>query len=199
MKQIAQLISYLLHPLLMPLYALYFTFNVDSIFSLIPYPARLYCYVVTGVALVLMPLLSLPLFKRFRLISNYGLESKQERVYPILIAVVFAFVGFWVIGRMPYTNIVQQLYLVLIILLSVFSIVTLRWKMSMHMTAMGAACGFVFILGMKYWGDVRQVFMMLLILSGILASCRLYLKKHNPLQIYVGFLFGIAFVIGILY
>lgn len=66
MKQIAQLISYLLHPLLMPLYALYFTFNVDSIFSLIPYPARLYCYVVTGVALVVMPLLSLPLFKRFR-------------------------------------------------------------------------------------------------------------------------------------
>lgn len=67
------------------------------------------------------------------------------------------------------------------------------------MTAMGAACGFLFILGMKYWGDVRLVFMMMLILSGVLASCRLYLKKHNPLQVYVGFLFGLAFVIGILY
>lgn len=98
MKKVTQLISYLLHPLLMPLYVLYFIFNVDSIFSLIPFPARLYCYVVTGVALIGMPLLSLPLFKRFRLISDYGLESKQERVYPILIAVVFAFVGFWLIG-----------------------------------------------------------------------------------------------------
>lgn len=199
MKPVAQIVSYLLHPLLMPLYAIYFIFNVDSIFSLVPYPARLYSYVVTAVALVVLPLLSMPLFKRFRLISDYGLESKQERVYPILVAVVFAFVGFWVIGRIPYTNIVQQLYLVLIILLSAFSIVTLRWKMSMHMTAMGAVCGFIFILGMKYWGDVRLVFMMMLVLSGVLASCRLYLKKHNPLQVYIGFLFGLGFVIGILY
>lgn len=199
MKFIAQTISYVLHPLLMPLYALYFIFNVDSVFSLIPYPARLYSYIVTAIALLGMPLLSLPLFRRFRLISNYGLESRQERVYPILIAVIFAFLGFWLIGRIPYTNIVQQLYLVLIILLSAFSIVTLRWKMSMHMTAMGAVCGFLFILGIKYWGDVRNVFILVLILSGILASCRLYLEKHNPSQVYVGFLFGLVFVVGILY
>lgn len=198
-KYVAQTLSYLLHPLLMPLYAVYFIFNVDSVFSLVPPLTRIYCYCVTALVLLVLPLLSLPILKYFRLITSYGLDSRQERVYPILVAVVFSFLGFWFIGRVPYANIVQQLYLVLIILLSAFSIVTLRWKMSMHMTAMGAVCGFLFILGVKYLGDTRNIFILMVILSGILGSCRLYLGKHTPLQVGIGFLFGLAFVIGILY
>lgn len=193
------MVSYILHPLLMPLYILFLTFNVNSLFLLIPTEAKLYCYVVTIFTLLVMPLISLPLFRHFHLIKSYDLEDKQERVYPILIAVGFAFLGFWLLGRMAYTDIVQRLYLVLIILLSLFSVITLRWKISMHMTAIGGACGFLLVLGLKYSGDVRDSFMFMLFLAGLLASSRLYLKKHTPWQIYAGFLFGMCFVAGILY
>lgn len=193
------MMSYILHPLLMPLYILFLIFNVNSLFLLIPAEAKVYCYMVTILTLLVMPLISLPLFRHFRLIKSYGLEDKQERVYPILIAVGFAFLGFWLLGRMAYTDIVQRLYLVLIILLSLFSVITLRWKMSMHMTAIGGACGFLLILGLKYSGDVRDSFMFMLFLAGLLASSRLYLKKHTPWQVYTGFLFGMGFVAGILY
>lgn len=198
MKYFAQVFSYVLHPLVMPLYALFFIFNIDSLFLLIPASVRLYSYAITAMVLV-MALLSLPVFKYFRLVSDYGLEIRQERVYPLLVAIIFAFVGFWLMRQIPYINIVRQLYLVFIILLSTFSIVTLCWKMSMHMTAIGAVCGFLFILGTKYFGDARNVFMVMLILSGVLASCRLYLGKHNPLQVYIGFLFGLGLVVGILF
>lgn len=198
MKYFAQVISYVLHPLLMPLYILFFIFNIDSLFLLIPASVRLYSYAITAMVLI-MPLLSLPIFKYFRLVSDYGLEIRQERVYPILVAIIFAFVGFWLMRQIPYINIVRQLYLVLIILLSAFSIVTLCWKMSMHMTAIGAVCGFLFILGTKYFGDARNIFIMMLIFSAVLGSCRLYLEKHNPSQVYVGFLFGLGVVVGILF
>lgn len=198
MKYFAQVFSYVLHPLMMPLYALFFIFNIDSLFLLIPASVRLYSYAITAMVLV-MALLSLPVFKYFRLVSDYGLEIRQERVYPLLVAIIFAFVGFWLMRQIPYINIVRQLYLVFIILLSTFSIVTLCWKMSMHMTAIGAVCGFLFILGTKYFGDARNVFMIMLILSGVLASCRLYLGKHNSLQVYIGFLFGLGLVVGILF
>lgn len=199
MNVFARTISYLLHPLLMPVYILFFLFNANSLFSYIPEAVKSYCYLVTVFTLLVMPVASLPLFKYLRLVKSYELEEKQERVYPILIAVIFAFIGFWLLGRVAYTNIVQQLFLVLIILLSAFSVITLRWKMSMHMTAMGGVCGFLFILGMKYSGDVRTFFMLMILLSGLLAASRLYLKKHSPLQVYTGFLFGLCFVIGILF
>lgn len=195
----ARSMSFLLHPLLMPVYILFFLFSGDSMFSLIPFSSKLYCYIVTICCLLLMPLASLPLFRHFQLIRNYELDDKQERVYPILIAVAFAFLGFWLLGKVAYANIVQQLYLVLIILLSTFSVITIRWKMSMHMTAMGGVCGFLLILGLKYPGDIRSSFILMLLLAGLLAASRLYLKKHNPLQIYVGFLFGFLFVVGILF
>lgn len=199
MKYIASVVSYVLHPLVMPLYILFFLFNGDSLFSYIPESVKLYCYGVTLFTLLLMPIASLPLFKYLHLVKSYGLEDKQERVYPILTAVVFAFIGFWLLSRVAYTNIVQQLFLVLIILLSAFSVITLRWKMSMHMTAIGGVCGFLLIMGMRYAGDVRFFFMTMLILAGVLAACRLYLKKHTPLQIYAGFLFGLIFVAGVLF
>ena len=198
MKYIAQTISYILHPMLMPLYILFFIFNNNTLFAYIPWGVKLYCYLVTAFALLIMPVISLPLFKHFRLIRSYELNDKQERVYPILVAVAFAFLGFWLLGRIGYTNIVRQLYLVLIILLSTFSVITFRWKISMHMTAIGGLCGFLLVWGMNYQGDVRNAFILFLLLSGILATSRLYLKKHTPLQVYLGFLFGLFFVFGIL-
>lgn len=195
----ARFLSAVLHPLLMPVYALFFLFRGNTMFSLIPSGVKLYCYGLTFLMLFLMPLLSLPVFKRFRLIRNYGLNDKQERVYPILVAVGCAFVGFWFLKQVAYTHIVQQLYLIVIILLSVFSVITLRWKMSMHMTAIGGACAFVMMMGLKYPGDMRGSFMLMLLLSGMLAASRLYLGRHNPLQIYVGFLFGFVLVSAILF
>lgn len=199
MKAFASAVSYLLHPWLMPLYSLFFLFNSGSLFACIPRPVKWYCYGVTVLTLWIVPVLSLPLFKRLHWIKDYGLEDKQERVCPILAAVVSAFVGFWLLGRVAYTQIVQQLYLALIILLSVFSVITLRWKMSMHMTAVGGVCGFLLLLGVRYAGEVRFFLMGMLLGAGMLASCRLYLKKHTPFQIYAGFLFGLAFVAGILF
>ena len=199
MKYFAQIMSLMFHPLLLPLYGLFFIFNSDSVFSLIPMPVKLYCYAITIFFVLVMPLLSLPVFKKLKLINSYYLETSQERVYPALGAIFFAFIGFYIIRTFPYTNVVQQLYLVLIIVLAGFSIVTIRWKMSMHMTAMGAVCGFLFILGFKYLGDIQITLPVMFLISGILASSRLYLEKHNPAQVYAGYLFGLVFVIFILF
>lgn len=198
MKRFAECFSYAMHPLLLPLYGLFFVFNSNTVFSFIPAVSQNYCYVVTFVCLCLLPVVTLPLFKKLRLIRSYDLSDRKERIYPVVVSVFYAFGGFYLIRHVPYTNIVQQMYLVLIIVLCGFAIVTLRWKMSMHMTAAGAVCGFLLVIGFRYFGDVRTPFMGLLCLSGILGSCRLYLNKHNPAQVYAGFVFGLLFTFSIL-
>ena len=67
------------------------------------------------------------------------------------------------------------------------------------MTAIGALCGFVFILGMKYLGDVINLLPLLILVSGLVASARLYLKQHTPAQVYVGYIYGAAAVVAIMY
>lgn len=120
-------------------------------------------------------------------------------MFPVLVTIVGAFVVFYFSRNLPYSNIVRQFYLIMVIMLSGFMIVTIRWKISMHMTAIGALCGFVFILGMKYLGDVINLLPLLILVSGLVASARLYLKQHTPAQVYVGYIYGAAAVVAIMY
>ena len=63
----------------------------------------------------------------------------------------------------------------------------------------GYGGGFVFILGMKYLGDVINLLPLLILVSGLVASARLYLKQHTPAQVYVGYIYGAAAVVAIMY
>ena len=199
MKVLAFAVSILFHPLLLPLYVLFITFNSGTIFSYVPAYTQNMSYLLTLLGVTLTPLACLPLLKWLGLIENYRLMHKQDRVFPVLATVVGAFIVFYFSRNLPYSNIVRQFYLIMVIMLSGFMIVTIRWKISMHMTAIGALCGFVFILGMKYLGEVINLLPILILASGILASSRLYLKRHTPAQVYVGYIYGATAVVCILY
>ena len=198
MKVLAFAVSMLFHPLLLPLYVLFITFNTGTVFTYIPAYTQNMSYLLTLLGVTLIPLVCLPLLKWLGLIEGYRLAQKQDRVFPVLVTIVGAFIVFYFSRNLPYSNIVRQFYLIMVIMLSGFMIVTIRWKISMHMTAIGGLCGFLLVWGMNYQGDVRNAFILFLLLSGILATSRLYLKKHTPLQVYLGFLFGLFFVFGIL-
>ena len=140
MKLFAWSVSVLFHPLLLPLYMLFVTFNSDTIFSGIPDYTQNMSYLLTLLGVTLLPLASLPLLKWLGLVGDYQLRHKQDRVFPVLATVIGAFLVFYLSRNLPFSNIVRELYLIMVILLSGFMIVTMRWKMSMHMTAIGALC-----------------------------------------------------------
>ena len=190
MKVLAFAVSILFHPLLLPLYVLFITFNTGTVFTYIPAYTQNMSYLLTLLGVTLIPLLCLPLLKWLGLIEGYRLVQKQDRVFPVLVTIVGAFIVFYFSRNLPYSNIVRQFYLIMVIMLSGFMIVMIRWKISMHMTAIGALCGFVFILGMKYLGDVINLLPLLILVSGLVASARLYLKQHTPAQVYVGYIYG---------
>ena len=199
MKNVAFLVSLLAHPVVIPLYALFIIFHSGTIFSFIPLQTQYTAYLLTITGPVFIPLACLPLLKYLRLIDSYAMWNKQERIFPILITIVCFFVVVYLLREFPYAHIVRQFYLLIIILLSGFLFVTICWKMSIHMMAIGALCGFVFILGTKYFGDVMYTLSVLILLSGVLGSCRLYLKCHTPAQVYFGFLYGATFIVVVLY
>jgi len=199
MKLLACAVSVLFHPLLLPLYVLFITFNSGTIFSYVPAFTRNMSYLLTLLGVTLLPLVCLPLLKWAGLIKSYHLLHKQDRVFPVLVTIVGIFIVFYFSRVLPYSNIVRQLYLIMVILLAGVMIVTLRWKISMHMTAIGALCGFVFVLGAKYLGHVINLLPVLILFSGILASSRLYLKRHTPSQVYAGYVYGAAAVVCLLY
>ena len=56
-----------------------------------------------------------------------------------------------------------------------------------------------FYSGNEVFGDVINLLPLLILASGLVASARLYLKQHTPAQVYVGYIYGAAAVVAIMY
>ena len=63
MKVLAFAVSMLFHPLLLPLYVLFITFNTGTVFTYIPAYTQNMSYLLTLLGVTLIPLLCLPLLK----------------------------------------------------------------------------------------------------------------------------------------
>lgn len=190
---VAKIVSMLLHPLLMSFYVLALIFNIQSIFALIPSATKWYCFLVTGITLFLIPLLCMPILKYFRLIRDFSLENDMDRIWVLLVTGASTFFGFWLLSDISYTDVIQRFYLILMILEASSLSITSKWKISLHMVGIGGVCGLLFILGYKYFAHTSVWLMIWFLLAGLLGSSRLYLGKHTPAQVYVGFILGNLF------
>jgi len=56
---------------------------------------------------------------------------------------------------------------------------------------MGSVIGFFLIFGNLYSISILPIVVVLIFLTGVLASARLHLKAHTPLEISVGFFVGL--------
>jgi membrane-associated phospholipid phosphatase len=80
----------------------------------------------------------------------------------------------------------------------VAAIVSYFWKISIHLIGIGGVTGMISALSVKYGIDLLNLQILLLMISGLTASARLYLGEHNPKQVYTGFIFGFLIVFNII-
>ncbi len=194
MYYIAHGISYLLHPLLMPSYGLLilftlFNFGLGSTFEKI-----ILVTVFSGT--FLLPASFIPFYKYYKIISNIHMNDKRERLVPILFTLFLYFFTFLILRRLPLPYPILAFIFSSLVSLFITFVITLYWKISVHMIGMGGLIGLIFSI-MIYYKNIDYLFIMpgLILLSGILGTSRLYLKAHDNLQVYVGFFSGIIMVL----
>ena len=74
------------------------------------------------------------------------------------------------------------------------TLISLRWKISAHLTGMGGLCAFIAVLSTTYGASpsVMWVLIASVLISGIVGVARLGLGSHTPAQAGAGFLLGAA-------
>lgn len=191
-SKIASFISILLHPLFITFYGILLLF-VYTDFQYIF--ARHFAWFMIPVFIFscLIPALSIFLLKKAGYISNYGLDRKEERLLPFLITFMSYLVLYFYFYKAGLYNWFLSVLLVPLILLLIVGTVNLYWKISAHMTSIGALLGTVFSVSYNIKGlNPYGLFIILIILAGALGVSRLVLRKHTPAQVYIGFLIGLV-------
>lgn len=180
-------ISTILNPIVIPTIGvmLYFLLTPNNFESNQKFTILSLVFTVT----YLIPLLILILFKKLKITKNYEPNTIKERKIPIaLMIVLFYLLGKTIsnIGSLNLLFYATSLGLVLIYMLFFCNI-----KASVHLLSLGLFAGFFMVLSTIYTQSYIFLIMIILLLSGILATARLNLKAHTTKEIYFGFFIGI--------
>lgn len=191
MKKIADLISHVLHPLLMPLYCMALIFFNHNYLSIAVKPGmQNLVYAIVFITTFLMPSLS-AVFLLFRgQVQSLQMPTREERVLPFIITSIYYFICYYLIRQLSLPHIMSAVIRGAVVSLVLAMIINFKWKISIHMVGIGGATGMMFALTQLIFANFSVSIMATIFCAGILGSVRIYAGKHSLSQVYVGFLLG---------
>jgi len=195
MKLLSKLLSIVFHPLLMPTLGLFLIFSIGSHITYIPLQVKRLVYITVFVSSCLLPISIIPMLLALKQIKSIYMKSKSERVWPMFIAGLFFFAGYYFLSLVhAVPSFVLKYISATIITIYASLIITFYWKISIHMVGIGGLAGgllaFAFMLGI----DIHLLMSLAFAVAGLVGVARLHIKAHNPAQVYAGFMLGFVMV-----
>lgn len=187
----AKIISVVLHPVFYPTLGLFFFLNSGTYLETINDDAKNYLYLVTLFSTCVLPLLSVPFFAYRRVIKGVTMESRQERIVPLVLVVIFYYTGYYFISKAQFPSVITAYISSLVIIVSVALVVTIRWKISLHLIGAGGLAGSLAALSLRMETGLQEYIIAALLISSFAATSRLILKMHSARQLLLSFLAGL--------
>ena len=188
-KQLAIFISYLFHPLWMPLYVMLIFWNIDTVF-ISNDVVWLYILLVVFINTLLIPVLLFWMMKRLKIIESLHLDSQKDRFYPFAIIGIFYLTTWYVFNSIEIFTYLSLVFVLAAILVFFALAINFFWKISIHSMSMGAMSTAVLYLAAVHFIDEVWPVYLIFILSGLVGYARLKLKAHSSSQVYIGYILG---------
>ena len=192
-RWLAELVSFLLHPLFVPS----ILFGVVLFFSSIVSPPlaeehRLSVWGLLALTTLFIPLTCFLVLHYFGTMPSLKMIDRQERPAPFLyISIFYAIITYFFITKYPSLVNINIMLAGITFILFLITLITFYWKISAHSTGMGGAVGFLASFTLVYH-DLQLLYPLaiMIVLAGVSMSARLYLNEHKPVEVWVGALVG---------
>jgi membrane-associated phospholipid phosphatase len=195
MDTVAKLISAFLHPFVMPAATLMLLLHFDIYLSL---RIEMFIYLALVISInSIAPAISLWFMYKRNLISDLDIRNRKERVKPFLIVLSYYTLAYILTLDISGVS-VPELYrsLMLGLVLSIFAgwLITLKFKISMHMLASGGVLAAILISAIRLETLDLQWIAGIIISGGIVGWSRVYLGAHTLKEVYSGYAVGFCCV-----
>ncbi|WP_139314913.1 PAP2 family protein [Saccharicrinis aurantiacus] len=189
--KLAKIISTLFHPLLMPTLGLLVIFSLNSHITYIPFEYRKYITLVIFVSTFVLPLSIMPLFYQLGVIKSIQMEKPKERIIPLITTSFFFALGYLFLTRFQLPSFIASFYSGTLTAVVCALLITLFWKISIHMVGVGGVVGALLAISLKYGVNTLVMLTFCVFVAGLIGTARLKLNAHNPKQVYAGFALGL--------
>lgn len=190
-KKISTGISWGLHPFLLPIYMMAMLLTMTT-FAHYPSNVKFYLLWVVVLYAVIIPVLALGVLRSLGRISDYRVDDRRERMLPLLVGALCYILCAITIAKIPSAMFLRKFMVAAACCEILCLVVSLRWKISLHLTGMGAVVALLVVMNVVGVGNMMVPLMAAVLCAGALASARLYLGCHNGWQVLAGFCGGFA-------
>lgn len=193
MEKFFKIISAVFSPLIVPCYGIAMALCITPLF-IIPIQARMTVLGMCALFLFIFPALAVLALYRIGIVKDLGLNGRTERTIPYCVSMTCYAVCAYYLYRVNAPMWLVGFVTGGILTIAVNLIVNLWWKISGHMAAMGGWLGIAFFIAVNRLAviDMTWVVIVIILLCGLVATARLALERHTPLQVLAGTFNGIA-------
>jgi hypothetical protein len=211
LKNFAQVISVIFHPLLMLQYMLVmlllvnpYLFRINDIRN----PESVKLLLAVFFTSFLLPALAIFLMQRLEIIKTLEMRDRQERIGPFIASGIFYL---WLCVTAHRSSEIPTAFTICVwgttIGLFTAFIINLFFKISLHALGVGGFVGAVIVtmkwfsygvfpIWLPFYGaasmSINLVLMLALLIAGLVATARLILEAHEPKELIAGFALGIV-------
>lgn len=184
-------ISVVLHPLLMPFYAvaLLFHFNAYLTYTISPVVQRI-IFIIVFLTTFIMPVITAYYLLQRGSIRSFEMENPAERTIPFITTAAYYFICFLLLRQLPVPKIFSTMVLGACISIVFAFFINKAWKISIHMIGIGGIIGCLYALSQILLAYLLAPIIISVFLAGLLGSARLSKDAHSPAQVYAGFVLG---------
>ncbi|OWY23001.1 hypothetical protein C7N43_03075 [Sphingobacteriales bacterium UPWRP_1] len=198
MKNLAKVISLLLHPIFIPSYtALFMVWALPNIFGYITSAQAVFVIRTIVFYTLLYPLFIVFLMKKLGFIDNYNIADRKQR---ILVFIPMAFMFMWTYtvlykAQTPHITASMMMGCTIALFLSMIINIMIE-KISIHAIGMGGMFAMVlFTAGISIY-NISWALMLVVLLGGLVGTARLVLQAHQPREVYNGYMLGFLCMAG---
>lgn len=191
MRGLLLLISYIFHPLFIPLGGSTAFFLINPL-SLDNEQKLRYLFPIL-ILTVIIPIIFFFILRSLKLISSIFAPEIEERKYPLALNTVIILLLIYKV--LPEYQITELYYFFLGLLLLSSTLLVLLFakiKASIHMAGMGGLLLFLIGLSIHFEINITIALSIFTLASGLVATSRLYTHAHSKPELLIGFTLGVC-------
>lgn len=187
-------ISYIFHPIFIPIYVIAFLVYVHpSYFAGFSDKAKSQTLIITVFNLVFFPLISVLLLKAVGFIDSVFLRTRKDRIIPYMACGIFFFWAYTVFKKQElYPSVMSDFILGIFLASSAALLANIYFKVSMHAIGMGGWLGLFLMIAKENSMLMTWPIASVILITGLVCTARLLVSDHTQKDIYAGLFIGFA-------
>lgn len=185
----ARIVSAVFTPFSIPFVA----FLILFLFSYLNIMPLAYKLIVLGVVYcftILMPTLTIFLFRKINGFEAKDLTDRKKRYVPYLLTIIAYVFCMLMMRKLNIPWYMSGIILTALLMMLISIILNLKWKLSEHMLGMGGIVGGVVSFSALFGYNPVWWLSLFILIAGVLGTARIILQHHTLSEVLTGFVVG---------